>query len=67
MSSQPPFGKMMTIREVAEMFMVHPCTVHRWCSQRKLTSHKVGKFVLVPAAEVERLMTQGERPRAEVA
>ncbi len=33
---------MLTTREVAGIFKVHPATIRRWCSQGKIKSYRTG-------------------------
>ncbi len=33
---------MLTTREVAGIFEVHPATIRRWCSQNKIRSYRTG-------------------------
>lgn len=35
-------GTMLTTREVAPIFNVHPGTIRRWCSQDKIKSYRTG-------------------------
>jgi excisionase family DNA binding protein len=43
----PPYngkspGAMLTIREVARIFDVHPSTIRRWCEQGKIKTYRTG-------------------------
>ena len=46
-----------TLAQVAELFHIDPCTLWRWRRRKLLHVVKVGGRVLVPAAEVERLVS----------
>jgi len=38
-------------------------TWRRWCYDGRVSSVKLGKRLVVPVAEIQRLVTQGTRPR----
>lgn len=40
-----PKSKMLTTRDVARIFNVHPTTIRRWCSQGKIKSYRTGSGV----------------------
>ena len=46
-----------TLREFAKLLRVDPCTVWRWRRRKLLRVVKIGGRVLVPAAEVQRLVS----------
>jgi hypothetical protein len=37
----------------------------RWCYDGKITSVKVGTRLMVPVAEIDRIIAEGTRPRAQ--
>jgi excisionase family DNA binding protein len=49
---------------VQHRFGIRAATVRKWARERKLGSTKVGKLILVRLADVEALVSEGERPRA---
>jgi excisionase family DNA binding protein len=40
--NSPSPGAMLTIREVARIFEVHPSTIRRWCEQGKIKTYRTG-------------------------
>ena len=46
-------GKMMTVREVAEMFRISVLTLYGWTSSRKIPHVKLGGKVLFDEAELK--------------
>lgn len=53
--TRPYRKKLMTVKEVAEVFEVEPLTVREWCRTGKIAAAKPGKAWRIPRSEVERL------------
>ena len=56
-------GQTMSVREAASFLKVTPRTVRDWISHGKLPASKVGRFYIIPAEEVGRLITPAARPK----
>ena len=56
MTSSVP--QMFTVQEVAELFGVHPQTVRAWIRQRKLGSHKIGRYDRISEDQVARFLKE---------
>jgi excisionase family DNA binding protein len=54
---------LLSISQAAAQLGLAPITVRLWASERKIDSVKIGRRVLVPPGEVDRLITQNFRPR----
>jgi excisionase family DNA binding protein len=37
-----PYQTMLTTGDVARIFKVHPGTIRRWCTQRKIKAYRAG-------------------------
>ena len=59
---RPEVGHVTALRvtEVAKILGVSGQTVRNWGREGKLRTTRLGKFILVPQAEVERLVRQVE-------
>lgn len=57
-----PLPRMLTTREVAELFRVDPRTVTRWAEAGLIPSTRKpsGRGLIYPEAEVHRLLRDGE-------
>lgn len=48
-------GKLLSIEETAERLGLKPVTVRMWAASRKISRVKLGRRVLIPESEIERL------------
>ena len=56
-------GRLLNVREFAELFGCTVSCARRWISERRVASIKVGRrLVRIPETEVERLIGEGPRP-----
>jgi len=62
MSASKQQPEWLTVDEVAAYTRAPRASVYSWVQSRKIESVKLGKRVLVPRSEVERLIEQGRRP-----
>lgn len=53
----------LTAKEVEERYPFSRWTVRAWAYEGKITSVKVGSKLLIPIAEIERLIAEGTRQR----
>jgi excisionase family DNA binding protein len=58
--------RLLSVGETAARFGVSPWTVRDWIAQRKLTRVKIGRRVLVPESEIERVIERGTQPARTV-
>ena len=60
---RPNPERLLTQREVAEIFRVDPCTIKHWRQRGKIgyleLSHNV---IRIPRSEVDRILAEGARP-----
>jgi excisionase family DNA binding protein len=54
---------LLSITEFAARLRVTSACVRRWLFERKIAQVKLGRLVRIPAAEVDRLISEGLRPR----
>lgn len=54
--------KLMEIPAVCEQTGLRPPTIRAWANARKIASVKLGRRLLIPADEVEKLIEQNYRP-----
>lgn len=64
--ARPQEVKLLSVAEAEIMTGVSRWTWRRWAYDGKVASVKLGKRLLVPAAEVERLVAEGTRPATAV-
>jgi excisionase family DNA binding protein len=53
---------LLSIEEAAARLGLKPITIRLWASARKIARVKLGRRVLIPSAEVERLIEQSTIP-----
>jgi excisionase family DNA binding protein len=53
---------LVSISEVAARLGLKPVTIRQWASARKLARVKLGRRVLIPEAEIERLIESSTIP-----
>lgn len=58
---------MMTVKEFAAVFRVHPLTVRRWEAAGRVQSVRVGGCVRIQSTEIDRLTSNACEPRASQA
>ena len=56
-------GPMMAINEVADRLGVTPRFVRRLVAERRITFHRVGRFIRFRAADVDELLAEGRVER----
>jgi excisionase family DNA binding protein len=56
---------LLSISQAAAQLGLAAITVQLWASERKIDSTKIGRRVLILPGEVDRLISQNFRPRAE--
>lgn len=49
---------MLTIKEVAEMYNVHPLTVRRWISRDGLEVERIGKIIRIDPVKLEEFVSK---------
>jgi len=54
----------LTVAEAATELRKKPVTIRLWVAQRKLASFKLGRHVLIPRSEIERVLAEGYTPAA---
>jgi excisionase family DNA binding protein len=59
------FGRLMSLREVAEHLNLSLSTVRRWTAQRRFQTVKLGGRVLVPECMLYDFIARSLRPEAE--
>jgi excisionase family DNA binding protein len=64
MQQQEP-TPLLSITEFAARLRVTSACVRRWLLERKIAQVKLGRLVRIPAAEVDRLISEGLRPRRD--
>ena len=64
--ARPQEAKLLSVAEAEIMTGVSRWTWRRWAYDGKVASVKLGKRLLVPAAEVERMIAEGTRPAVAV-
>jgi excisionase family DNA binding protein len=60
-----PNQRYLGVDAVGEMTGLSPWTWRRWAYDGKIASVKVGRRLLIPATEIERVMREGMRPALE--
>ena len=60
--------KLVTVTEAAETLGMSPWTLRRWISNRQIRSFKLGRRRMLAQADLDALISAGERPaRSDVA
>lgn len=57
--------KLLTVPEFAAALSIRPKTVWSWCASRKISVHRIGRCVRIPASEVQRILDEGCQPALE--
>ena len=57
--------RMIGVAPAAEALGISVWTLRNWCYRGKCSSHKIGDRLMLDEAEIDRIMTEGERPRLE--
>jgi excisionase family DNA binding protein len=55
-------AKLLSIEQTAEILGLRPVTVRQWAAARKITRVKLGRRVLIPVTEIERLIEASTIP-----
>ena len=71
--NHPPNGQMamrnqdplLTVDEFAGQLRVTRACVRKWILERRIAVVKVGRLVRLPASEIDRIIAEGSRPRAQ--
>jgi excisionase family DNA binding protein len=58
------YGKLLTVKQAAEVLAVKEVTVRSWLAHRRLTAHKINRSWRIPQSEIERLLDQTLIPAA---
>lgn len=64
--ARPQEVKLLSVAELEISTGVSKWTWRRWAYDGKIASVKLGKRLLVPASEVDRMIAAGTRPAVEV-
>ena len=56
--------KLLTIQAAAATLGLSVWTLRSWAYSGKICSNKLGRRLMVPAAEIDRLIAESERPRS---
>ena len=59
-------AKLIGVATAEAIYGVSRWTLRRWAYQGKISSTKLGKRLLIPVAELERIVQEGTRPAIEV-
>jgi excisionase family DNA binding protein len=62
-----PTAELVGIEVAAAMLSISPWTIRRWVCDRRITSCKIGTRRLIPATEINRLISEGLEERDETA
>ena len=55
----------LTVRQTAVALSLSPATIRAWIAARRLGYIRLGRAILVPPAEVQRLLAAGSVPARE--
>ena len=55
----------LSVPEFATSLRVTQSGVRRWILERRIAYIKIGRLVRIPVSELERVLTEGHRPRRE--
>jgi excisionase family DNA binding protein len=55
--------KLLTIQEAADSLGISVWTLRGWAYSGRISSHKLGKRLMVSLEELDRILTESERPR----
>jgi excisionase family DNA binding protein len=58
-------SKLLRVPEFAIALSIQPKTVWAWIGARKITTHRIGRCVRIPASEVQRILDEGCQPARE--
>jgi excisionase family DNA binding protein len=59
--------EVIRVQEFAQRLQISVWTARQWAYRGKIASCKAGKHLLIPVAEVSRLIAENTRPRLETA
>lgn len=59
---QPMAQRLIPVKDWARMMGISVWTARQWAYQRKISSHKLGAKLLIPAAELDRVSAATARP-----
>ncbi len=59
--------QLLSIKAAADALGLSVWTLRSWAYSGKVSSHKLGSRLLVSQAEIDRILTESERPRLESA
>ncbi len=62
-----PQRKLRNLTSASDQTGLSPWTLRRWAYAGRISSHKLGTRLMIPQSEIDRLITESERPRLEVA
>jgi hypothetical protein len=57
----------LSVADAEAMSSISKWTWRRWAYEGKVASVKLGRRLVIPVAEIERLVTEGTRPSTEIA
>lgn len=57
--------KLRNLTSASDQTGLSPWTIRRWAYTGKIASHKLGTRLMIPQSEIDRLITESERPRLE--
>lgn len=52
----PIHGELLSIEQAAQRLGLRPITIRQWSATRRIARVKLGRRVLIPAAEIDRLI-----------
>jgi excisionase family DNA binding protein len=58
--------KLLTIQEAAQTLNLSVWTLRSWAYAGRISSHKLGKRLMVSQEELDRILAETERPRLKV-
>jgi excisionase family DNA binding protein len=56
------YGELLSIEEAAQRLGLRPITIRQWSAARRIGRVKLGRRVLIPASEVDRLIESNLTP-----
>ena len=60
--SAPGYPRLLSVYEAAEILNLKPVTLRAWIAQRRMGCVRLGRRVLIPLNEIERLIEGGFVP-----
>ena len=55
---QERMNRLFSIETTAELLSVSPWTIRKWVTERKIASCKLGSRRVIPASEIDRLISE---------